>query len=1067
MACQDTNTIIANGGLVLENLDGTVSVYTLNSDNILYPSVLTQQCCLALNPSYTFDINTQNCLWKTQTECSLEDVFKITLNPQGNDGSIFYVDDDETCNLKIEFDYLIKIKCETLSNILNDGVNGLEDINPNLYNEIVALQLSIEEQTVECESLTNQINALTEQISNTAYSIICNQTQSPVDVAVGKEQLVKSFSKTGFGDLTSPVGSELKTTKTQSLNVHFCLTEPDGLVAWSQILGSNNYASFINGNSNSYTCEDVQAIMALNETNLTSTPQGPLLIYDCDTPFGTKTNLILQQNRLITQLTDCQNLLAVLLSRLNALQAQESDILSSSCTNPIDMFETLDMSVTLDVVDSNNMLQSVYEDTQFFQPIGNGQLYQYLTTNVNSGFYVCGDPDCQPLYLNLTGTPQVNASACNGILQNIIDTLFVQSNLQGVENGLTTFNTSLSNTSFASQWLNYSTTITDSDILNLIYNQQIKFSIKVNHTCGDVCILIDNIKLTKECTSITERKLFVTKSPGFTLEKIIDNKKSWLNNNTFVSREFDVKNLSKTDVIRQTKYDVNDDRLVINTKEIDLDVSLASAIETDVWCFLIDNPCLFTGETNCIICSDDYKQFQDGEYINFMDAFPYEFMDDTLTGAYNKCCGDNLIQFDELMTKPLSAITVLEDFQYYLNSELIDAKNRQTISSYATLKALYDRYLNSYDYCGVYSAGFTYYTMEQFADLLGNYWVDIIEQVVPSTTIWGSVRVYSNSLFDQQKFKYKAYTSLLCRNPFFNDTVLSPINGISGVTEAVEVSTVTLSFPTTTGETGIIISNPNVCNQLHIAQMNSGSEFIGTVSIIASTACQDGIVINECLMQVSVDIDGYTATANVENAALPITYEWNNGGTEQSSTYDGPGQYKLTVTDANCCSVTIGFEIPVIQTACWYTNPDSQSFINSSFQSFSTPFYNYTMQSLIVNGVELVIGAPFVYTLTSSNFETVSTPAGLTYTNFVTFLNQAFANLGLANYSAQLALNGDQHLSNNQGFYIIRPLDDTFSMQISETNSPDYYITDDDMLGTAYFLVDCNNITVVDGVVVE
>jgi hypothetical protein len=1064
MACQDTNTIIANGGQVIQNLDGTVSVYTLNSANILYPSILNQQCCLALNPSYTFDINTQNCLWKTQTECSLEDVFKITLNPEGNGGSIFYVDDDETCNLKIEFDYLIKIKCETLSGLLNDGVNGLEDINPQLYDEIVGLQLSIEEQTVECESLANQISLLTEQINNTAYSIICNQTQVPVDF-VTRDSLVKSFSKTGFGDLNTVAGSDLKTTRTDSLNVHFCLTEPEGLTAWSQILGENNYVAFTNGALNSYTCDDVQQIMDLNELNLTSNPQGPLLIYECDTPVNSKYELSTQLEILLKQQTDCQNFLAALLSRLNTLQAQESTILSSSCTNPIDMFETLDMSVTLDVVGSDNMLQSVYEDTNLFPPIGNGQLYQYLTTNANSGFYVCGDPDCQPLYLNLNGVPQVNASACNGILQNILDSLFTESNLQDVENGLTTFNDSISNTAFASQWLNYSNTITDSDILNLIYNQQIKFSIKVNNTCGDVCILIDNIKLSKECTNVTERKLFVTKSPGFTLEKIIDNKKSWVNKDFNHSRIFDIKNPSENDLIRQTSYDTNDERLVINTKEIDLDVSLASAIETDVWCYLLDNPCLFTGATNCIICGDDYKQFQDEEYFEFMDTVPYEFMDDNY-GGVNKCCGDDLIQFDELMTKPLSAITVLEDFQYYLTSELIDAKNRQTISGYATLRALYDRYLNSYNYCGIYSAGFTYYTMEQFADLLGDYWVDIIEQVVPSTTIWGSVRVYSNSLFDQQKFKYKAYTSLLCRNPFFGETVLSPINGTSGETQNVEVSTVTLSFPTS-GKTGIIVSNPNVCNSLHVAQMNSGSEFIGTVSVIASTACEDGIVINECLMQVNVEINGYTATANVENAALPITYEWNNGGIEQSSTYDGPGQYKLIVTDANCCSVTIPFEIPVIQTACWYTNPDSQDFMNNSFESFGTPFYDYTMQSLIVNGVELIIGAPPSYTLTSSNFETVSTPAGLTYTNFVTFLNQAFASLGLANYSAQLALNGNQHGSQNQGFYIIRPLDDTFSMQISETNTPDYYITDDDMLNLGYFLVDCDNITVVDGVVVE
>jgi hypothetical protein len=49
--------------------------------------------------------------------------------------------------------------------------------------------------------------------------------------------------------------------------------------------------------------------------------------------------------------------------------------------------------------------------------------------------------------------------------------------------------------------------------------------------------------------------------------------------------------------IRQTNYDVNDERLVINTKEIDLDISIASAIETDVWSYIVDNPCLLTGNT--------------------------------------------------------------------------------------------------------------------------------------------------------------------------------------------------------------------------------------------------------------------------------------------------------------------------------------------------------------------------------------------------------------------------------------------------------------------------------------
>ena len=41
-------------------------------------------------------------------------------------------------------------------------------------------------------------------------------------------------------------------------------------------------------------------------------------------------------------------------------------------------------------------------------------------------------------------------------------------------------------------------------------------------------------------------------------------------------------------------------------------------------------------------------------------------------------------------------------------------------------------------------------------------WTDIIEQVVPATTIWGSVKIYSNTIFDQQKFKYKNGSLFIC-----------------------------------------------------------------------------------------------------------------------------------------------------------------------------------------------------------------------------------------------------------------------------------------------------------------
>jgi hypothetical protein len=70
---------------------------------------------------------------------------------------------------------------------------------------------------------------------------------------------------------------------------------------------------------------------------------------------------------------------------------------------------------------------------------------------------------------------------------------------------------------------------------------------------------------------------------------------------------------------------------------------------------------------------------------------------------------------------------------------------------------------------------------------------------------------------------------------FSGDRVLSPINGTSGQCQTVEVITENLSI---TGQTNIRILKPQLssCNSICLAQMNYGSEFIGSVSISSPTA---------------------------------------------------------------------------------------------------------------------------------------------------------------------------------------------------------------------------------------
>lgn len=739
--CYTADDISTIGGTIVENTDGSVSVYVPSSvTSDLVPLSLTKPCCEQLGLGYIFDIDTQKCLWSRlfnpNLGCSLDSQFNIVLNPTGNDGSIFYVDTHENCTLSIDFDYLFNIKCETLLNIMFPTF-----------------------ETAVCNSL-------------------------------------------------------------------------------------------------------------------------------------------------------------------------------------VEAFESLDVSMTLDVVSGTTNV-SIYENN-FFPAIGSGNLYTYVSGHSGTtGFYVCGqlldtstDTSCHALIIG-----EDSELNCGTVGDSLIDGLWIESGLSGDPSGITTFENNIHTDSFNSNWTHFHIDVTDPSVISQIVNQKIKITLKVNHTCADFCVLLDNIVLNKNCSVVDNNDIFITKSPGFELDRIRDNKKSWIYNTDLEHREFNIFKEDGTYPIRPTDYFINDERLLINTKEIDLDVSLATAIETDVWCYIVDNPCILTGTCECPLyvgltgtnitggsVTLPYSMRPTGTNCSTIDTFinlyknnvrleettcgdiikigPYNVTAGTETGIWfanetdgtvgiylgvtasgsttmthytvngvddvgldecscnayndllvyvhgldgrdfdtyywdinsktcrynkscNQWCGDECIDLNELLTQPLSAITTIEDFEYFLTSELIDAKNRKTLSGYPTLRLLYDRYINSNLYCSTNSSRFDYLTMDQFAGLIGDYWVDIVEQVIPATTIWGSTKIYSNTIFDQQKYKYKAYTLQLCGNPFSGETVLSPVT-ITGDCADVDVIYTTIMSQLKPMQSALTSTCSNVC----VAQMNSGSEFIGTVTVV-------------------------------------------------------------------------------------------------------------------------------------------------------------------------------------------------------------------------------------------
>ena len=811
--CPTYDEIISDGGLVRENQDGTVSVYLLNAQNQLAPAILKEQCCLRLNPNYTYDIDNQECRWTNSEICSSNNPFNIVLNPQGNDSTIFYVEENQNCVLNVRFDYLFKIDCSTLFDLQSGELTQIfEQVNQTTPTaEINQLELQIQEQSVLCQEIQNQIDIVRSEISTTPYSIICQSGNRPINNETNiPSQYEKVFSRTAFDNVNqSIVGGTLPPAQPRTdppPSVTFCLTEPDGLNAWLNILGPVNYQNFLNNVSNSYNCAQVQQLVDLNETNLNNDPNSAPLLYQCDVAGGTRTELEFVLSQLLQQLSDCNDIIIELNNQLEQAIISGSTTIFSTCSRAIDMFESLDASFVLNVITSANTINPIYVDNNLFPQIGVGNLYNYLINRANSGFYVCGGNDCTPFFINPT-IDQTNDLTCDNILTNLVQDLYAESNLSGVTGGFQTFLNSIPTSAFTSGWLSYEVNITDPQIIEAITNNKINIGIRINETCGNFCILLDNIRLEKNCVENTLNKIFVTQSPGFELERIIDNKKSWKNNQTTENREFIIYDVSGTDSIRDTSYTVDDERLVINTKEIDLNMNLASGIEVDLATFVLNNPCILTGLTTCDPCYSGESGIQ-------------------------ICCGDNTISFNSLLSKTTSEVSFVETMKDILLSELIDAKNRQTISAYPTLRALYDRYINSTAYCQTQSSGFDYMSMERFSNLIDGYWVDLVEQVVPATTIWGSVKIYTNTAFDRQKFKYRSYSSLFCNNPFEGDRVLSPINGTSGQCENVSVSMAPI-YPVIVGQE---IERPkpitSKCNFICLAQMNHGSEFIGTVNVI-------------------------------------------------------------------------------------------------------------------------------------------------------------------------------------------------------------------------------------------
>lgn len=200
---------------------------------------------------------------------------------------------------------------------------------------------------------------------------------------------------------------------------------------------------------------------------------------------------------------------------------------------------------------------------------------------------------------------------------------------------------------------------------------------------------------------------------GYELTSIKDNLKSWAQDTTGVRKSTGAFN---------AYYRVSDERLVLNRKNIELYMNMGQGLVYDVW--------------------------------DMSRKYDYPIPSTGLTSPYPTPGG-----IDWTVVNPRPKQKTFFEFAQTFYKNMINVRNRQTQSSktggYPTLQSIYWKYLTSEETVNIPSNQYTYQKMIDFTNGIGDYWMRLVEQVVPASTLWTGGQKMANSEFDRQKFVYR------------------------------------------------------------------------------------------------------------------------------------------------------------------------------------------------------------------------------------------------------------------------------------------------------------------------
>jgi hypothetical protein len=282
---------------------------------------------------------------------------------------------------------------------------------------------------------------------------------------------------------------------------------------------------------------------------------------------------------------------------------------------------------------------------------------------------------------------------------------------------------------------------------------------------------------------------------GFKLTKVTDNNKSWLeeDNRIRISNSADY----------NAYYYVDDEKLVLNVKNVDLFLNPSQGLVYDVW--------------------------------NQSVLYDYPFPESGLTVGYPVPGG-----VDWTYVNPEPKKKTFFEFSQTFWQNMINVRNRQYISDgktggYPTLQSIWWKYIQSEQTVGLPNNKYTYQKLIDYVDGIGPYWMKLVEQMIPATTIWNTGVKMENSVLHKQKFVYRRQ-----RGCQFVPVEIDPcyiIGNIFDYTCATEYTDFNI-FPWLNGDINVSNFNSVLANR------------------VTNMLSQSGLTLNDCI-QNSVQTEWY------------------------------------------------------------------------------------------------------------------------------------------------------------------------------------------------------------------